>query len=60
MYVFILRDRECEWGKGREGGRQRESQAGSKLLVQSPVWDSNPRTVRSSPELKSRVGRLTD
>ena len=39
---------------------KRESQAGSALSVQSPTQGSNSRTVRSRPELKSRVRRLTD
>ena len=42
----------------REG--ERESQAGSPLLAQSPTWGLIPRTIRSWPELKSRVGHLTN
>ena len=66
---FFLREREGEhewWREGeREGGGKRErqrqrkggrkSQAGPMLSRQSPSW-----AVRSGPEPKSRVGRLTD
>ena len=62
IYLF-LRERTCcvhRWV--REGQREGEtdSQAGSTLPAQSPTWGSNSQTVRSWPEPKSRVGRLTD
>ena len=41
-------------------GRQRGFQAGSMPLVQSLMWGSNSRTVRSCPEPESKVRRLTD
>ena len=53
IYLFILRDSKCEQEKSRE------SQAGSTLSVQSPIWGSNTWAMRSWPELKSRVGCLT-
>ncbi|XP_045295165.1 uncharacterized protein LOC123577198 [Leopardus geoffroyi] len=54
-FIFIYFERE------RERERERKSQAGSMLSAQSPsAGDSNPQTVRSRAELKSRVGRLTD
>ena len=47
--LFILEtEREhrhtCKWvvGGGRERGREKESQAGSELSVQSPMWGSEP------------------
>ena len=43
----------------RERERERESQAGSTLPVNSPMWGLNSGTARSWPELKSRVWRLT-
>ena len=43
VYVFIM----SEWGRGRERGRERESQAGSALSVQSRTWGLNPQTMRS-------------
>ena len=49
-YIYFERGR---WG-------QRESQAGSLPSAQSPTWGSNARTVRSCPEPKFRVRRLTD
>ena len=68
IHLFILREwerereregeRQHEWGRGRE--RERESQAGSTLPAQSLTWGSIPQTVRSWPEPKSRVRRLTD
>ena len=54
MFIF---ERETEWelGKARERGRQNPKLApGSKLTVSTePDAGSNPRTVRSRPELKS-------
>ena len=43
-----------------EGWRERESQAGSALSVQSTTWGLNSRTLRSWPEPKSRVKCLID
>ena len=37
------------------GEAERESQGVSRLSAESPTWGLNPRTVRSWPELKSRV-----
>ena len=54
IYLFILRERKREGGTERE--EKKESQAGSVLSAQGPI----PGTVRSSPEWKSRVRRLTD
>ena len=54
--LFVCFERER--GRQREG--ERESQAGSALSALSPMWGSNPRTVRSWPEPKSRARRLTD
>ena len=57
-FIFILR--EIASGVGEAGQREWESQAGSALSTQNPVQCPNPRTMRSWPELKSRVGRLTN
>ena len=54
LSLFILR--ECKQGRGRK----RKSQAGSILSVQSLMWGSSSLTRRSWPELKSRIGCLTD
>ena len=45
-------------GEGQTEGN-RESQAGSELSAKSLMWGSNLQTMRSSPELKARVGPLT-
>ena len=42
-YLF-LRETKPDWGRGREKVRERESQVGAALSVQSPMWGSNPRT----------------
>ena len=56
-----MRETETEWvGRGRERGKDRESQAGSALSAQSLMWGLNSQTTRSWPEVKSRVGCLTD
>ena len=51
MYVERDRERERERENVRAGEgqreRERESQVGSALSVQSPMWGSNPRPVRS-------------
>ena len=42
VYLFILRERErahtCRSGEEAEGEGERESQVGSTLTVQSPMW----------------------
>ena len=62
FYLFILRegDREREREREGQGEGERESPAGFELPAQSPMWGLNSRMVRSSPEPRSRVGRLTD
>ena len=60
LFIYLERERENEWGRGRKKGRERESQAGSTLSVQTPTWDSNSWTMKSWPELKSRMRQLTD
>ena len=41
FFQFIyLWERECGWGRGREKD-ERESQTGSTLLAQSPIWGLN-------------------
>ena len=49
-FIQFLRDRERQSMRG-EGQRQRETQnpkqaPGSELSVQSPMWGSNPQTLR--------------
>ena len=51
---YFERDRECKW----EG--ERESQAGSILSAQSPMWVSVPWTMRTWSEPKSEKGHLTN
>ena len=58
VYLFILRERESRGGTEREGDK--ESQSGSALPMQSPMWGSNSQSLRSWPEPKSRVRWLTD
>ena len=43
LFIYFEREREKEGQRERE----RKSQAGSEPLVQSPMWGSNSRTVRS-------------
>ena len=40
LFVCFL-DRKNKWGRGGKRGRERESQAGSALSAQSPMWGSN-------------------
>ena len=55
-YIF-LKGRESTRGRGR--GRRRESQADTPLSAE-PDWGLDPMTLRSRPEPKSGVRRLTD
>ena len=59
IYLFLReREREHKQGRGRERERERQNlkQAlGSELSAQSLTWDSNPRSARWRPELKSMV-----
>ena len=58
VYLFLF-ERDRAWAG--EGQRQeRDSQAGSAWSTQSLTQDSNSQTVRSWPEPKWRVRRLTD
>ena len=60
VHLFTLREQErASWG-GAERGIERESQAGSTLPVQSPMWVLKSQIVRSWPEPKSRVRCLID
>ena len=61
--IFIYfwdRERERESREGAEREGDREFQADSKLLAQSPSRGLNPWIARSWPELKSKVRCLTD
>ena len=62
MYLFWERERERSSGGGaeRERERERNSQAGSALSAQSLTHGLNSQTVRSWPEPKARVRRLTN
>ena len=58
MCIYFERKKACtEVG---EGQRERESQAGSSLSAQSPVWGLISQTMRSWPELISRARHLTN
>ena len=39
-------------GEGQRRGAGRESEAGSVLTAESPMWGSNSPTIRSGPEPK--------
>ena len=56
VYLFILRERKREnkWGRGRERRKERESQAGSILSVQSLGLDLTNREIMTWAEIKSR------
>ena len=59
--VFILKEREREWEWDREGQRERgRERIPSRLLLSawSLMWDLNPWTMISWPELKPSVERL--
>ena len=59
--LFVFFETKRVWaGRGREGEGDRESQVGSMLPAQSPIRGSNAWTMRSWPEPKARVGRLTN
>ena len=62
IFKFIYFEKEREKAQVREGQREveTESQADSAVSAQSPMWGLNSRTVRPLPELRSRVGRLTN
>ena len=67
VFIYFERDRDSTSGGGAEREGDRESQAGSALSAWSPLWGSNSQnreitreTVRSRPEPKPRVGRLTE
>ena len=51
FFIYFERERERESERERAhasgGGAERESQAGSTLSPQSPMWGSNSQTVRS-------------
>ena len=57
IYLFFKRDGERERERVSKGGVEREgdreSEAGSVLIAETPMPGSNSRTVRSRPELKS-------
>ena len=57
---FYLRESEsvCKWKEGQRE-RETESQADSVLSLE-PSVGLNPRSLRSRPELKSKVGHLTE
>ena len=48
------RESEHEWGRSRERGRHRiiKQAPGSEMSAQSPMYGSNPQTMRSWPEPK--------
>ena len=54
------RERECVHEQGRGRKRGRGPQTGSMLSALSPMWGSNPRTMRSHYELKPRAEPLVD
>ena len=58
--LFILRETERVSRGGAEREGERQSQAGFTLSAWRPMWGSNSQNMRSWPELKPRVGHLTD
>ena len=60
LNLFILRDSRHEWGRGKERGRERIRSNLPALSVQSPMWGSISRTMRSWSELKSRICSLNN
>ena len=58
IFLSVFTYFESTSGRGRE--KESESQAGSALSARSPARGSNPQTMRSWPEPKSRVGRPKD
>ena len=59
IYLFWREREQVSTGEGQRDW-ERESQAGSMLSVWSQMWGFIPQTVRSWPELKTRVGCLID
>lgn len=60
LFIYFERYSACEEEKGRDRGRDRESQAGTTLPAQSLMWSLNSPTVRLWPESKPRAGHLTN
>ena len=61
VYLFFEWERKSSHRKGgADREEERESQEGSTLSAQSPMRGWNSWTMRLWPELRSRVGRLTD
>ncbi|XP_053082748.1 uncharacterized protein LOC128316497 isoform X2 [Acinonyx jubatus] len=58
--IGLEKERASERAGERQRERERESQAASVPSARSPTRGSNPQTVRSRPEPKSRVGCRTD
>ena len=58
LFIVCVREREQAGEEQRE--REIESQAGSALSAQSVMQGLNSGTMRSLPELKPRVRRLTN
>ena len=59
IFIYLFLRERARAGKGQREG-ERESQAGSVLSAQSPMWGLMSHTVRSWPEPKSRVRCLTN
>ena len=57
LRFYFEREKVCEWEEEAEG--ERESQAESTLSAE-PNARLDPKTLRSLPEQKSRIGSLTD
>ena len=61
VYLFLRERQSMSWeGAGREETQNLKQASGSELSSQSLTWGSNPWTMRSWPEVKSRVRCLTD
>ena len=59
LFIYFEKERVCEQGRGKERGRKR-IQAGSMLSAQSLMQGLNSCTVKSWPEIKPKVGHLTE